>query len=122
MKPYRVIIAGSRECPESSPKLFNKINKLLYPKLTPENTEIVSGTCRGADKLGENFAKIYGYDLVYFPADWNVHGKVAGPIRNKQMAEYSTHLILLTDGISKGSQDMLKQANKHSLEIRKIKI
>lgn len=33
-------------------------------------TEIVSGTANGADKLGERYAKEYGYLLKQFPAEW----------------------------------------------------
>lgn len=122
MKPYRVIIAGSRECPEYCDKLLTRIDKLLLPKLNITNTEIVSGTARGADRLGENFAKINGYDLKLFPADWNSLGKGAGMIRNRQMAGYATHLIALHKNNSRGTANMIETATKLGLEIRIIKI
>lgn len=121
MKPCRVIIAGSRDCPEHCDKLLGRISDILS-NLTPENTEIVSGTARGADRLGENFAKINSYDLKLFPANWNSLGKKAGMIRNKQMAEYSSHLIALWDGKSKGTAHMINLAKEEGLEIRIINI
>lgn len=47
-----------------------------------------------------------------FPADWKAHGKAAGPIRNKQMAEYADALLLIWDGESKGSASMKNEMLK----------
>src|SRR5258706_406123 len=45
--------------------------------------EIVSGDCKtGADSFAKIFAKKGGWLFTEFEADWNKHGKVAGPIRN----------------------------------------
>lgn len=44
--------------------------------------------------------------LTKFPADWEKFGKVAGHIRNKQMAEEGDALLLIWDGESKGSANM----------------
>ena len=38
----------------------------------------VSGTCRGADMLGERFAAENGYEIERYPADWKRFGKSAG--------------------------------------------
>lgn len=119
MKTNRVIIAGSRDCPEYNVELFRKIDNILG-NIGWEDLEIVSGTCRGADKLGENYADLYGQDAKQFPADWKTHGKSAGYIRNKQMAEYATHLIALWDGQSKGTKNMIDLAKQYGLNIRII--
>jgi len=85
--------------------------------------EIVSGGCpSGVDFGTKQFAEcdywndysVLDYQLIYteFPADWNTHGKAAGPIRNKQMAEYSDILLLIWDGKSKGSANMKKEMEK----------
>lgn len=50
--------------------------------------QIVSGNARGVDSVAERFAKKQGIDLAIFPANWEKHGKAAGPIRNEQMADY----------------------------------
>lgn len=75
-------------------------------------SEVVSGTAGGVDRSGENFVRIHanrGYPdvtLKQFPADWDTHGKAAGHIRNKQMADYADALLLIWDGESKGSANM----------------
>lgn len=113
----KLIIAGSRD--------FNDYF-LLKTKLTSilqntTNVEIVSGGCRGADKLGENFAEEMGYSVVTFPADWNKYGKQAGYVRNKQMAEYATHCVCFWDGVSKGTKLMIELARKCKLKLRIVK-
>lgn len=119
MKTNRIIIAGSRTAPEEDKELFLKVSRILS-QISSEDIEIVSGTARGADKFGENYAKQMSIPIKQFKPDWDKFGKSAGMIRNKQMAEYATHLILIWDGKSKGSANMKREAEKQGLKIREI--
>lgn len=98
----KLIIAGSRtlNIPDSD------ISSLCDLFKIPNDLEIISGTANGIDKCGESFAISCGYNLKQFPADWEKHGKAAGHIRNKQMADYSDELLLIWDGESRGSANM----------------
>lgn len=69
--------------------------------------EIVSGAAKGADTLGERFAKQYSVKLTQFPADWDTHGNAAGLIRNKQMGDYADELLAFWDGKSTGTKHMI---------------
>jgi hypothetical protein len=110
----KLIIAGRRNFTNYK-QLVQKCDDLLKGK---SNIEIVSGTCKGADKLGEQYAKQRGYKLTQFPADWNKYGKVAGPIRNQQMANYANTLIAFWDGKSRGTRNMIQLAKSSNLNIR----
>jgi hypothetical protein len=81
-----------------------------------EITEVVSGKARGADTLGEMMARRLRLPVKEFPADWS-KGPSAGPIRNRQMSDYAEALILVWDGESKGSANMLQEAKKRGLRI-----
>lgn len=110
----KVIIAGSRG--------FNDYEALCkfcdYIIGEPdEEVEIVSGTAKGADKLGERYANEKGYKLKEFPANWEEYGKSAGYRRNSQMASYSDLLIAFHDGESKGTQNMIDLANKKNINV-----
>jgi hypothetical protein len=113
-----IIIAGSRN--------FNDYNLLksscdnLLTQFT--NIEIVSGTARGADKLGERYAREKGYDIKQFPANWDKFGKSAGYIRNDEMAQYADMLIAFWDGTSKGTKHMIDLANKRGIKVLVIDI
>ena len=78
--------------------------------LSREVTEIVSGGATGADKGGEDFAKSMGLPITVFPADWKTHGRAAGPIRNRKMAEYCDLVVLFPGG--RGTESMLRQARQ----------
>lgn len=114
----RLIIAGGREFNDYE-LLKEKLGHLLINNT--DDVEIVSGKARGADSLGEKYAKEKGYLIKEFPADWNKHGKAAGYLRNKEMAEYATHCVCFWDGESKGTKHMIDLANKMGLELRIIK-
>ena len=50
-------------------------------------TEIIEGGAVGADTLAREFGEHRGIPVRTFPADWDTHGRAAGPIRNRQMLE-----------------------------------
>lgn len=117
----KVIIAGSRD--------INDMN--LLTKAIEDSgfqiTEVVSGGATGVDRLGENWSaweftsKPGIQKLTRFPADWNSYGKAAGPIRNKQMAEYADAAIVIHNG-SKGSLNMISQMKKLNKPVHEVKI
>lgn len=78
-------------------------------------TEVVSGGCRGVDGLGERLAREHGFPITVFGADWDTHGRAAGPIRNTKMADYADALIAVWDGKSRGTFDMISKARKRKL-------
>lgn len=75
-----------------------------------EVSEVVSGTARGGDQLGEKWAERRGIPIERFPADWDSHGRSAGPIRNQQMIEYADALVAVHVGDSKATGDKIDKA------------
>jgi len=110
---FKLIIAGSRNFSDYN-TLKNVCDEFLFEK---NNIEIVSGTARGADMLGEQYAQEKGYQVSKFPADWN-KGKGAGYIRNKQMAEYANALVAFWDNSSRGTKHMIDLAYQNNLEVK----
>lgn len=117
----RVIIAGSREFTDQY--RLNKICNWIfaYKKLAYTDAEIVSGTCRGADVMDENFAGIYGVPVKRFPANWKLYGKNAGNVRNRQMAEYASVtngvLIAFANSRCKGTMNMINLSIDYKLDV-----
>lgn len=113
----RLIIAGSR-CFEDPATLEEAFQKLSEDCDWPEITEVVSGTARGVDRLGEAWAAQRGIPVKRFPADWAVHGKTAGFIRNALMVEYVAPdgaLLAIYDGTSAGTHDVINRAKRRKL-------
>lgn len=113
----RVIVAGSRDFTDKE-----RLYKILDNRLASikDNVEIISGHCRGADMLGEQYAKEHGVPLVLFPANWSKYGKRAGYIRNDQMAKYASEkngvLIAFPIGEARGTKMMIRIAHDYNLE------
>jgi hypothetical protein len=110
---FKCIVAGGRDFYDYK-HLEATLNLYLCHK---SNIEIVSGGASGADSLGERYAKEKGHKLKVFKADWDKHGKAAGPIRNEEMAKYADGLIAFWDGESKGTKSMIGYAKKYNLKI-----
>ena len=113
----RVIVAGGRD--------FNDY-ELLKTRLDSilanfENVEIVSGHARGADTLGEKYAKERGLPCKVFPADWKNFPIRAGFMRNTRMLEYAKEetalVIAFWDGVSHGTGDIIKKAGLKNIEV-----
>lgn len=107
----KVIIAGSRHFTDAAEVM------VAYHASGFKAIEIVSGGARGVDEIGERLALELRIPVRVFHADWTKFGKAAGPIRNRQMAEYADALILVWDGQSKGSSNMLFEAKQKGLKI-----
>lgn len=114
----RIIIAGGRDFAD-----YELVKSTLdkYLKDIKGEAVIISGTSRGADRLGERYARENNLMVKRFPADWDLYGKSAGPIRNSQMAKYAAegHGILFAfwDGNSRGTKSMIELAKKYGLEV-----
>jgi hypothetical protein len=104
----KVIIAGSRHMPFSAyPLIQQAIDASGF-----QVDEVVCGMAKGADTFGMKWAYHAGIPVKKFPADWETHGKAAGPIRNSEMRDYADALIVFIWDGSRGSANMLAQMEK----------
>lgn len=74
--------------------------------------EICSGEAPGVDTLAKRWAVEKDIPYQPFPADWNKHGKSAGPIRNRQICNRMTHMVALPKGESRGTRNSIKIAHE----------
>ncbi len=102
----RVVVAGCREF-NNYPVAKSFIDRCIKDIRQQYTLVFVSGGCRGADMLGERYAKENGFAVERYDADWDTYGKAAGPIRNRQMAEIADYIICFWDGKSRGTSSML---------------
>lgn len=130
IRELRIIVAGSRNF-----KDYQLLSDTLMQYLedmddtdvvdNPSQVKFISGTARGADSLGEQFAYTYEYEVVRFPADWDTYGKSAGYRRNVEMAKYASEaygvLFAFWDGNSKGTKHMIDLAKRYGLEVHVVK-
>lgn len=112
----KVIIAGGR----------NIINYELVTSAVHDSqfeiTEIVSGGAAGVDTLAIEYAVENDLPFTIYEADWDRHGKAAGPIRNFKMAKNAEALIAIWDGESRGTRNMIEEAKRVGIKVYVKKI
>lgn len=119
---FKLIIAGSRSI-TSYATLRRAILQSGLWETHKKAIEVVSGKAKGVDTLGEEFAAKAGLKVHDKPADWdNIKAKgarvqtrydgkkynaLAGHWRNEEMAQMADAALILWDGKSTGSLDMV---------------
>lgn len=132
---FRVVIAGGRKFSDYK-LLCRSLDSVLREVVKTKEIRIVSGKAKGADSLGERYAKARGYKVEEYKANWrdltakpcivrtNAHGKynaAAGGIRNEEMAKNSDATVAFWDGISTGTKDMIKLTEKYNNLLKVVK-
>lgn len=124
MRTIRVIIAGSRDFNDYD-VLRGEVDMFIEQLRERKDIEqdddiiIVSGGARGADKLGERYAKEQGYHCEIYIPNWSI-GKQAGILRNIDMAKVSQACIVFNLNNSKGSSHMVSYARKQGLITKQV--
>jgi len=120
--PMKVLVCGSRKWVDPGP-IRGELLKL------PSGTIVVHGAAPGADNIAGAEAKKLGFTVRPYPADWAMHKRGAGPIRNRRMLKCEhpdpegVYLDLVLafhedPGLGKGTKDMVAIASKASPEIK----
>jgi len=110
-----LLVAGSRHATfkEDAQKIYKKLPNPYIGKI-----QVIEGGCDGVDSIAKVWANNHNLSHRQFPADWSL-GPKAGPIRNKEMAEYLAEkeeqghktyaYIFLKKGLeNKGSNSMIQ--------------
>jgi len=105
----KLLVAGSRSIVDST-----SINEKLedYNKSNGPITEIVSGGARGPDRIAASWGHSKNIPVTVFYPNWNLLGKCAGMVRNKEMAEYADVAICFWDGKSNGTRNTIEEMRK----------
>ncbi len=112
-----VAVVGSRDFQDYG-LLCSTLDRILarHPGCT-----LVSGGAPGADTLAERYCTEHGIDVEVFWADWDQHGKAAGPIRNRKIVEAADIIIAFWDGKSRGTKSTVSIAKSLGRVVEVIK-
>lgn len=121
-KTFFCLIVGSRGFSD-----YSRMKRALDYYLSKQSDiVIVSGDAEGADMLAKQYATEHDYPFICFPADWHLHKKAAGYIRNTQMHDFISKqkkrgCVAFWDGKSKGTAHSFALAEKFKNPIRTVK-
>ena len=104
----RVIVAGGRYFKPTREHIEWLINVLK----SLEATEVVCGMANGADLFGRQIALKMKLTVKEFPAEWDKYGRMAGPIRNAEMAKNADACVLFPGGRGTANMKMLAKVNE----------
>ena len=80
--------------------------------LPSDCTEIVSGGAKGIDACAAAFAKSRNIKLTEFLPQYEVYGRGAPIVRNKQIVDHADFLLAFWDGKSKGTGSVIRYCEK----------
>ena len=116
--PYRILVTGSRNWTDV---------RTVYRALTDHSAEairqgrrvlVIAGDARGADALAAVWAVSHAVGGESHPADWEKHGKAAGPIRNQEMVDLGADICLAFPlGESRGTRDCMRRAEEAGIPV-----
>lgn len=108
MEEIKVIVAGGRDFSDYA--LMGEMLDEVFASQVFRYKEIIilSGKARGADTLGEQFARERGLRVMELPADWKKNWRRAGFRRNEEMLLEADALVAFWDGRSHGTEHMIE--------------
>jgi hypothetical protein len=111
------LICGGRDFADRS--MFDSaMGDLMRLKGCP--ARIVHGAARGADKMADEWADRKAIPSIRMPADWQKHGKAAGPIRNQEMLDRMKPSLVVAFPGGRGTADMVTRARKAEIDVAEI--
>lgn len=113
----RIVVAGCRDY-NNYPEAKAYIDFCISNIKQDHTLVFLSGSCRGADALGERYATENGYSIERYPAEWDKYGRAAGPKRNLEMAKNCDYVICFWDGKSRGTKTMIEYAKSLGKPVR----
>ncbi len=78
--------------------------------------EIVSGGAVGVDACAAEYARGNGIKLTEFLPRYDLYGRAAPILRNRQIVDYADKVIAFWDGRSKGTLSVIKYAQSINKE------
>lgn len=133
MASVTLLICGSRDygkVKQEREAIFRALDALCWSRewiLSPDedgnwlpNVRVISGKAPGVDTAAIDWAINSWCDFQEYPADWDKHGKAAGPIRNKQMIDEGKPDYVIAFKGGKGTANMIKQAKEAGIPVIEI--
>lgn len=113
----RILVTGSRDWTDED-MVGTALAETVAARLEPHT--LIHGCARGLDRIASIIADCWDWEVEAHAANWEEHGKTAGPIRNTHMLSVGKPDICLAFPLpgSKGTWDMIRKANRAGLEVR----
>jgi hypothetical protein len=116
----RILVTGSRDWDD----IATICRELASAADGARNDSIVlvSGGAKGADAIAEMYAGAMDWGIEVYPADWEAHGRAAGPIRNIQMVDLGADIcVAFIKNNSRGASHCSTYAEARGIPVRRFR-
>ena len=96
----KLLIAGSRGITDFA----------LAPYIPEDTDTIISGGAKGIDTLAEQYAEQNGLKKIIIKPEYEKYGKAAPIKRNETMVDIADVVLIVWDGVSKGTKSTINYA------------
>ena len=107
----KLLIVGSRSITDFD----------LSPYITAEVDTVISGGADGIDSLAERYADLHLLTKYIIRPRYDLYGRAAPLKRNEQMVDMADAVLIIWDGISKGTLYTLNYAKKMNKPIMLVR-
>jgi len=112
----RVLVCGGRDYFDRD-KVYEILSEIYTECIIDV---IISGHAKGADSLGEEYAKYFNIPVEIYPANWKRYGKSAGYKRNQQMLDEGKPDLVVAFPGGTGTDMMCYIAERGGVNVIKI--
>ncbi len=106
----KLLIAGSRTIDQFD----------LSQYITKDVDLIISGGACGIDLLAEKYADDHRISKLIMRPKYHVYGKAAPILRNHEMVDLADRVLVVWDGVSRGTKDTIAYAKQQQKEIEVV--
>ena len=116
MSEFRVLVTGGRDFADRE-AVFRQLDDLSAEHY-PLRLCIVHGGCpTGADRWADEWARETASERAIYLADWQRHGRAAGPRRTQRMLDEGKPDLMLAFPGGRGTADMVRRALKARVHV-----
>ncbi len=123
MNEFRILVCGGRDYADAT-KVNDTLDNIvanIHAMSSGQSVRLIHGAARGADSLAAAWASARGIAATAYPAKWDIHGRSAGYVRNKQMLdEGQPHLVVAFPG-GAGTAMMIRIARSAGVTVKEVK-
>lgn len=117
----RVLICGGRDYGRGKPAEWLRMFHVLSGEHERRHfTMIIEGGAAGADAGARAFGEQIGIPVATFHADWEAHGRAAGPIRNSRMLWDGKPDVVIAFPGGRGTADMVAKARRAGVTVIEV--
>jgi hypothetical protein len=113
----RIVVTGGRHfghTPSERAFIFAALDALHRKR---HIARLAEGGARGVDRVCREWAELSHVEHICYPADWDLHRRAAGAIRNRLMYDTEMSDLLVAFPGGSGTADMVSYARRRECKV-----